>query len=51
MDAGVAAKVDEFERQGKSTMLLAVDTRLVGLLALADQPRPGVAEVLSSWQI
>ena len=46
VDADVGAKIDEFERQGKSTMLVAVDGRLLGLLALADQPRPGVAGVL-----
>ncbi len=46
VDANTAAKIDEFERQGKSTMLIAVDGRPLGVLALADQPRPGVAGVL-----
>ncbi|MFN8467124.1 MAG: heavy metal translocating P-type ATPase [Caldilineaceae bacterium] len=46
VDAGVIAKIDEYERQGKSTMLLAVDGRILGLMALADQPRPGIAGVL-----
>jgi Cd2+/Zn2+-exporting ATPase len=46
VDAGVSAKIDEYERQGKSTMLVGADARLVGLLALADQPRPGIASVL-----
>ena len=46
VDAGVSAKIDEFERQGKSTMLVAADGQLVALLALADQPRPGIAGVL-----
>ena len=46
VDAGVSAKIAEYERQGKSTMLVAAGGRLVGLLALADQPRPGVTGVL-----
>ena len=46
VEASVSAKIDEYERQGKSTMLVAIDGRLVGLLALADQLRPGVAGVL-----
>ena len=55
VEASVSAKIDEYERQGKSTMLVAIDGRLVGLLALADQLRPGVAGVLKEladfdWQ-
>jgi Cd2+/Zn2+-exporting ATPase len=46
VEQGMAARIDGFEQQGKSTMLVAADSRLVGILALADAPRAGVAAVL-----
>ncbi len=36
----------ELERAGQSTMLVAADGRLLGVLALADQPRLGMAAIL-----
>jgi Cd2+/Zn2+-exporting ATPase len=44
--AAAVETVAALERQGKSTMLLAADGQLLGVLALADQPRPGVAAIL-----
>jgi Cd2+/Zn2+-exporting ATPase len=40
------ARVEALEQQGKSTMLVASNGRLLGLLAFADQPRAGVVAVL-----
>jgi Cd2+/Zn2+-exporting ATPase len=46
VEPSVADKVDALERQGKSTMLIAADNRLVGVLGLADRPRAGIGPVL-----
>jgi Cd2+/Zn2+-exporting ATPase len=50
VEPSVAGKVDALERQGKSTMLIAAGNRLVGVLALADQPRAGIGSVLQQLQ-
>lgn len=44
----ISQAVAEMEAQGKTTMLLGVDGRVQGLLALADAPRAGVREVLQA---
>lgn len=41
------AQVEALERQGKTTMILARGGRPAALLAVADQARPGVREVLA----
>jgi Cd2+/Zn2+-exporting ATPase len=46
LEAETADLVAALEEQGKSTLLLAADNRLIGILALADQPRKDVAAVL-----
>jgi Cd2+/Zn2+-exporting ATPase len=46
VEPGVVETIAALEQQGKSTMLVAAGNRLVGVLALADQPRPQVASVL-----
>jgi Cd2+/Zn2+-exporting ATPase len=46
----VAATVAALEQAGKSTMLVASDNQLLGVLALADRPRPGVARILQRLQ-
>jgi Cd2+/Zn2+-exporting ATPase len=43
----VRRRVAELESFGKTTMLIHVDGAFVGLLALADTPRPGIREVLT----
>ncbi len=47
---GAAGRIEALERQGKSTMLVAAGGRLVGVLALADRPRAGIALVLRQLQ-
>jgi len=42
----VTAAVAALEEAGKSTALVAADGEIVGILALADQPRPRVGEIL-----
>ncbi len=40
--------VDELEAQGKTTIWVQVDGRIIGVLALADTPRPGARQVMDS---
>ena len=46
LDQGVVEIVEQFELQGKTTMAVSQDGRFLGVLALADTPRPGVKESL-----
>jgi len=46
--ASLAPAADERRRQGEGVMLLAVDGRLAGLLAVADPVKPGAAEALAA---
>jgi Cd2+/Zn2+-exporting ATPase len=50
-DDGIAAAVREqvvrLESQGKTTMLVRADGVFLGLLALADTPRPGMREIFA----
>jgi Cd2+/Zn2+-exporting ATPase len=46
----ISATVAAFEQAGKSTMLVASDNQLLGVLALADRPRSGVAAILERLQ-
>jgi Cd2+/Zn2+-exporting ATPase len=43
----VREQVARLESQGKTTMLVRVDGAFMGLLALADTPRPGMREVFA----
>jgi len=43
----VREQVARLESQGKTTMLVRKETAFVGVLALADTPRPGMREVFS----
>lgn len=48
IDTGASeALVDELASQGKSTVLVAADGRLLGVVALADTPKDGAAETLA----
>jgi Cd2+/Zn2+-exporting ATPase/Cu+-exporting ATPase len=42
----VAEKLQEFEEQGKTALFVAVDSRLLGMITVADVVRSGVAETL-----
>jgi len=42
----MAAILDELEGQGKTTIWVQHDGRIIGVLALADTPRPGVQAVM-----
>lgn len=44
---GLKARVEELEEGGKTVMLVSRGFRLLGLLALADQPRKGAGTALS----
>ncbi len=46
IEPALAAAVEALERQAKSTILVASGGRMAGVLALADQPRPGIAALL-----
>lgn len=41
------AQISAFEAQGKTTMVVSADTEIMGIIALADQPRPHVQQTLS----
>jgi len=43
----VVARVKALEAAGKTTMVVSVDTEVIGMLALADQPRPHVQQTLA----
>jgi Cd2+/Zn2+-exporting ATPase len=38
--------VEKLESQGKTTMLVAIDAKIVGAIGLADQPRPGAQSMI-----
>ena len=40
------ATLDELESQGKTTIWVQLDGRIIGVLAMADTPRPGVREAM-----
>jgi len=42
----IVARVEQLERQGKTTMLVRRDDRFIGIIAVADTPRPGVQETM-----
>lgn len=44
----VRAEVERFQKEGKTTMLVALDATIVGAIALADTLRPGVSQVLET---
>jgi Cu+-exporting ATPase len=46
--AALAAGADEMRRQGQGVMLVALDDRPAGLLAVADPIKPGAAEALAA---
>lgn len=46
LDNEVVQTVERFENEGKTTMAVSEDGRFLGVLALADTPRPGVKETL-----
>lgn len=43
----VIAHIQDFEAQGKTTMVVSADADVIGILALADQPRPQVQQTLT----
>ncbi len=47
LDQGLAQRVEELAGQGKTVMLLAVDRRPAGILAVADQEKPDAAQAIS----
>ncbi|MBE2224299.1 MAG: HAD-IC family P-type ATPase, partial [Anaerolineae bacterium] len=48
LDDEVVQTVERFEAEGKTTMAVSEDGRFLGVLALADTPRPGVKETLQA---
>jgi P-type Cu+ transporter len=46
--AALTERADEMRRQGEGVMLVAIDGRPAGLLAVADPIKPGAAEVLAA---
>jgi Cd2+/Zn2+-exporting ATPase len=46
LDDGLAQTVARLEGEGKTTMVVSQDGRFLGVLALADAPRPGVSETM-----
>lgn len=46
--AEVEARLESFERDGKTAMLVAVDGRLAGIIAVADTIKDGAAEAVSA---
>jgi Cd2+/Zn2+-exporting ATPase len=46
LDDGLAQTVARLEGEGKTTMVVSQDGRFLGVLALADAPRPGVPETM-----
>jgi Cd2+/Zn2+-exporting ATPase len=48
LDGAAPQTVQRLEEEGKTTMLVAVDGTLHGILALADTPRPGVQQTLQA---
>jgi len=47
VDSDVRQKVEEFEKAGRTTMTIGRDGTFLGVVALADVAKPGVATVLS----
>jgi Cd2+/Zn2+-exporting ATPase len=47
-DEDLIQAIEEFESQGKTTMAVRYDGQFLGVLALADAPRPGVKDTLQS---
>jgi Cd2+/Zn2+-exporting ATPase len=46
LDEVVVQTVEQFENEGKTTMAVSEDGRFLGILALADTPRPNVKQTL-----
>ncbi|MDX2137248.1 MAG: heavy metal translocating P-type ATPase [Chloroflexota bacterium] len=47
-DTDLVKQVDELEKTGRSTMIVSKGVRFLGILGLADTPRPNVAHIMSS---
>ncbi|MDX2160972.1 MAG: heavy metal translocating P-type ATPase [bacterium] len=47
-DAALTRQVDELEKTGRSTMVVSKGTRFIGILGLADTPRPNVPQIMGS---
>jgi Zn2+/Cd2+-exporting ATPase len=47
-DASLTEQVDKLEKTGRSTMIVSKGARFLGILGLADTPRPKVAQIMSS---
>lgn len=48
VSADVEARLESFERDGKTGMLIAVDGRLAGIIAVADTIKDGAAEAVAA---
>ncbi len=48
LDENLVATIERLENQGKTTMAVSYDGQFLGVLALADAPRPGVKATLQS---
>jgi len=48
LDDDLIQTIESFENQGKTTMAVSYDGQFLGVLALADAPRPGVKETLQA---
>ena len=48
MDSAIRSTVQQLAKDGKATMVVNYDGQYIGILALADTPRPGVRESLQA---
>lgn len=48
VDDSLTGKVDELEKTGRSTMVVSKGGKILGVLGLADTPRPNIKEVMNS---
>lgn len=46
LPAALAEQMDQLEQAGKTTMVVARDYQFIGILALADTPRPNIKKIL-----
>ncbi|HEX2619089.1 MAG TPA: heavy metal translocating P-type ATPase, partial [Phototrophicaceae bacterium] len=47
VDDTLTRKVDELEKTGRSTMIVSKGSKILGVLGLADTPRPDIKEVMN----
>ncbi len=48
LDDSVSRRVDELEKTGRSTMIVSKGNKIIGILGLADTPRPNIKAVMDN---